>query len=237
VRGILKFRLQHFQYALGIADNIIVPNANYPVSECAHRCVALGICSALCVLATIDLDHEMPLAAHKIREIRSDRLLTHEFAARKLPVAKVSPKHKSARVLRCRSARARSVEIAVGPRMSAPHPGPLPQAGRGRAAPGGSISAASPVPFQKSNLRRRGRGGCAKEREDDFTRETPWIFCGARPGSLGAPRRQNIFASSAKSFASSALKRSFLSTTHRHRSAGRSPAGGARRGRWRRRGR
>jgi hypothetical protein len=43
------------------------------------------------VVAAIDFDHETPLAADEVREIRSDRLLTHEFDACELPVAEMSP--------------------------------------------------------------------------------------------------------------------------------------------------
>ena len=91
MRSNFEFRPQHFENALDIAENIVVPNPNCPVPRVAHRLIALGVCSIARMLAAMDLDHEMPLAAYKVREIRSDRLLTHEFTSHQLPVAKMPP--------------------------------------------------------------------------------------------------------------------------------------------------
>jgi hypothetical protein len=82
------------QNAADIAENRIVPNPNSPVSEFAHRCIALGVCGTFGVVAAIDFDHETPLAADEVREIRSDRLLTHKLETGELPIAKMSPEHK-----------------------------------------------------------------------------------------------------------------------------------------------
>jgi hypothetical protein len=87
VRGIFEFRPQHLQNALDIVENIVVPNPNNLVSEIAHRPIALGVRVTVRMLPAINLRHEMPLATHKVREIRPNRLLTHEFEARELPIA------------------------------------------------------------------------------------------------------------------------------------------------------
>jgi hypothetical protein len=87
VRGIFEFCAQHLENALDIAENIVVPNPNYFVSEVAQRRITLGVRTTLAMLPAIDLHDEMPLATHKVRKIRSDRLLTHKFEARELPVA------------------------------------------------------------------------------------------------------------------------------------------------------
>ena len=41
------------------------------------------------MLAAIDLNNEAQIATYEICEIRSNRLLTHEFEVGKLPVAKM----------------------------------------------------------------------------------------------------------------------------------------------------
>ena len=88
MRGSLKFRFRHLQNALDIAENIVVPNPDCPVSEFPHRRIAFGVGRTVRMLAAIDLDHEVPLATCKIREIGSNRLLTHELETGKLPIAK-----------------------------------------------------------------------------------------------------------------------------------------------------
>ena len=94
MRGLFKFQLQHLQNTLDIAEDIVVPNPNCPVSELAHRRIACGVCGIVGMLAAIDLHHEMSLAAREVREIGSNRLLTHEFATRELPIAKMPPQQK-----------------------------------------------------------------------------------------------------------------------------------------------
>jgi hypothetical protein len=94
VRGLFEFRPQHFENPFDIAKNIVVPNPNCPVSEVAHRRIAFWVFNTVGMLPAINLQHETPLAACEVREIGPDRLLTHEFAARELPIAKVSPEHK-----------------------------------------------------------------------------------------------------------------------------------------------
>jgi hypothetical protein len=53
VRGIFEFRPEHFQNALDVAENIVVPNPNCLVSEAAHRPIALGVGGTVGMLAAI----------------------------------------------------------------------------------------------------------------------------------------------------------------------------------------
>ena len=54
--------------------------------------IADGVAFALSVLAAVDLNDKPLLSTDKIRDIRPDRLLTHEFESAKRAGAKVSPK-------------------------------------------------------------------------------------------------------------------------------------------------
>ncbi|MGA7523892.1 MAG: hypothetical protein WBW84_15680, partial [Acidobacteriaceae bacterium] len=54
--------------------------------------IAHGVAPVLGVLASIELDDEPFLSADKIGDIRSDRLLTHEFKFAERPRTKVAPK-------------------------------------------------------------------------------------------------------------------------------------------------
>ena len=53
--------------------------------------IADGVAFVVRVLTTIDLDNEPFLPTREIDDIRSDRLLTHEFEPAERPGAKVAP--------------------------------------------------------------------------------------------------------------------------------------------------
>jgi hypothetical protein len=65
VRGLFDLRLQHFENALDIAENLVVPNPNRPVSKFAQPRIASGVGSAVGMLPAIHLDDETPLATTK----------------------------------------------------------------------------------------------------------------------------------------------------------------------------
>jgi hypothetical protein len=100
VRGHSEFRLQHLQSAVDvaediiIAEDIIVPNPNCPISKIAQHRIALTVRRAIGVLPAVDFNDDTLLAANKIREKRANRLLAHEFEAAELPIATMSPEHK-----------------------------------------------------------------------------------------------------------------------------------------------
>jgi hypothetical protein len=128
VRGIFEFPLQHFENTLDIAEDIVIPNSNCPVSKLAHCRIALRVSRIVRMLATIDLHHEMPFAAYEVRKIGSDRLLTHEFAARQLPIAKTPPEQKFGPRTALPQRAGSSCLDRVRP-PHAPHPDPLPASG------------------------------------------------------------------------------------------------------------
>jgi len=53
--------------------------------------IADGVAFVVSVLTTIDLDNEPFLPTSEIDDIRSDRLLTHEFEPAERPGTKISP--------------------------------------------------------------------------------------------------------------------------------------------------
>jgi hypothetical protein len=123
------------QNAVDIAEHIAVPNPDRPISKLAQHGIALAIGGAVRMLAAIDLDNEMQIATDEVCDVGSDRLLPYELETAELPVAQMPPKQHSARVLRRRSARARSVATVLGPRIVAPHPDPLPAGGERELSP------------------------------------------------------------------------------------------------------
>jgi hypothetical protein len=66
VRGNLQLGSEHLQHAFEIAENLVVPEPDDPITERIEVCVAAPIGCAVGVLPTIDLDDETLLAAYEV---------------------------------------------------------------------------------------------------------------------------------------------------------------------------
>jgi len=91
VRGFFQLGSEHLQDAFDVLEYLIVPDPDDLVAEPRQKCVTLAICRALRVLAAVELDDQMPLAADKVRGVGTYGLLAHEFEAAELAVAQLSP--------------------------------------------------------------------------------------------------------------------------------------------------
>jgi hypothetical protein len=91
VRGFFELGLEHLQHAFEVFEYLVVPDPDDLVPERSQNCVPLGICCAVGMLAAVDLDDQMPLAADKVGVVGSYRLLAYEFDAAELAVAQLSP--------------------------------------------------------------------------------------------------------------------------------------------------
>lgn len=87
MRGRFKLPPQHLENTLDVAENIVIPDPNCPISELAHHCFALGIGGAVRVLAPIDLDDEVQIPTDEISKVRSNRFLPHELETGQLSIA------------------------------------------------------------------------------------------------------------------------------------------------------
>ncbi len=65
--------------AFDIFQHFVVPETEDPVTVINEPLIADSVASVIGMLATIDLDDEPFLSTDKIYDIRTDRLLTHEF--------------------------------------------------------------------------------------------------------------------------------------------------------------
>ena len=69
----------HFQYAVRIPQNIVVPEPQHAKSFAAKIAVAHDVLLVLCVLPPIDLDDQLSSKAREVNDVRTDRHLPFEF--------------------------------------------------------------------------------------------------------------------------------------------------------------
>jgi hypothetical protein len=67
------------QHTLAVRQHIVIPEAQDAVAFTRETRIPLGVSFAFRVLAAVDLDNELPLAAYKISDERADCFLTNEF--------------------------------------------------------------------------------------------------------------------------------------------------------------
>jgi len=91
VRGFFELGSEHLQDAFDVLEYLVVPDPDDLVAEPDQQCVPLAICRALCMLAAVDFDDQMPFAADEVRAVGTYRLLADEFEAAELAVARLSP--------------------------------------------------------------------------------------------------------------------------------------------------
>jgi hypothetical protein len=80
-----------FKNAFGIRQNIVIPQAQNAVALGEEKGIAPFVSRIDRVLPAIDLDNQTALAADKIDDVRTNRLLAHEFAVSQSSWAKMIP--------------------------------------------------------------------------------------------------------------------------------------------------
>jgi hypothetical protein len=123
--------------AFDISQHFVIPETQDAVAMRDEPLIAHGVASALRVLATVDLDDEPLLSTDKIHDIRTDRLLTHEFESVERPGAKVSPKLSfgAGRIFPQLTGQTRLRYVCTTHAARPPHPSLSPRAGRGSREP------------------------------------------------------------------------------------------------------
>lgn len=80
------------QHDLGLQQDLVVPEAQHPVSLLLEEPTAsLVVAFLVQVLTAIDLDHELLLQADEIEDVGADRMLPAELVPEHLPPTKVRP--------------------------------------------------------------------------------------------------------------------------------------------------
>jgi hypothetical protein len=78
---LLKRAEYHFKHALGIRQNIIVPESQHPKSFGPEIAIAHFVARVFSVLPAIDLDNQLAAKACKVNDVRSDRHLSLELVS------------------------------------------------------------------------------------------------------------------------------------------------------------
>ncbi len=91
MRGCFKLGSEHLQHAFDVLEYLIVPDPDDLVTDLSQKCVPPAICRALRMLAAVDLDDQMPLAADKVRVVGTYGLLADEFEAAEPSIAQMFP--------------------------------------------------------------------------------------------------------------------------------------------------
>src|SRR6185437_3148660 len=87
-----EFGLNCGQYALQIAENVVVPESKYSISFSDQVIVADRVSCRLRMLPTIDLNHDLLLATDEIADVSANRHLSCKFVAVDLAIADAIPK-------------------------------------------------------------------------------------------------------------------------------------------------
>lgn len=89
--------LQHLknprQYRFWLAQNVIVPEAQYSKPLLFEPAISNGIPLATMVLTAIGLDDQPGAKMHEIHDIGADRLLTAELLSEQAVSAQMTPQH------------------------------------------------------------------------------------------------------------------------------------------------
>lgn len=82
VRGrFLKRSGYRLKYTSDVAKHVVVPESQNPITTPCEMLITQDVAGTTRMLSAIDLNDQTALAAGKINGVRSDRLLTNEFAA------------------------------------------------------------------------------------------------------------------------------------------------------------
>jgi hypothetical protein len=93
VRGRLReLGLNAFEDTFDISKNLVVPETQHLVSALYQPLIARSIAIAQRVLTAINFNHEPPLAADEVNNIRPDRMLPNKFATIERARAELVPK-------------------------------------------------------------------------------------------------------------------------------------------------
>ncbi len=118
MRGLEKQRCNPLEHGIHFVQYLVVPETgDAPSREPEPLRAPAVIRSALDVLSAVELDDEPPLDAREVREPRTDRMLTTEFAPVQLRSAQPMPKTLF---------RVRGGPPQLPRELDAPHPCPLP---------------------------------------------------------------------------------------------------------------
>ena len=92
-----EFGQERLENPVQILNDIVVPDADHPITEGTQPAVAPLVFAAFRVLTAVEFDNQTPLAANEVDVISIDGLLADEFEAAKLPVAEASPQREFCR--------------------------------------------------------------------------------------------------------------------------------------------
>src|SRR5215203_4775744 len=88
-------RLQHgedgIEHRIQILHDVAIPEPEDAVAACYQKGVAHLVVLAFGVLASVELDDQLALAADEVREIWTDRLLAHELVSGELAIVQAIP--------------------------------------------------------------------------------------------------------------------------------------------------
>ena len=91
MRGFFELGLEHLQHAFDVLEYLVVPDPDDLVTEPGQKSVSLVILLVVRMLAAVDLDDQILLAADKVGIVGAYRFLADEFEAAELAVAQLPP--------------------------------------------------------------------------------------------------------------------------------------------------
>jgi hypothetical protein len=86
---VLDYNLEH---TIGVGEHVIVPKPQNCISVFEKHPAAIGVVGGIGMLAAIELDDKIALAAGEIGKVGSDRQLANELVAQQLTVTQMRPK-------------------------------------------------------------------------------------------------------------------------------------------------
>jgi hypothetical protein len=92
-----EFGQKRFEDPVQIFDDVVIPDADYAITEGAQPAVTLPVFAAFRVLAAVELDYQAPLAADKVHVAAIDGLLAAKFEATELSSANACPQRQFCR--------------------------------------------------------------------------------------------------------------------------------------------
>ncbi len=153
--------------AFDIFQHFIIPETQDAVAMLDEPSVTHGVAAAIGVLASVDLEDEPFFSTNEIRDVRSDRLLTHEFESAERARTKVAPKLSfgGCRILPQSSGQTCLRDVCATHASRPPHPALSPRAGRGRSRE---------ATIQKSKVELDARACVALPPQQETFCESPW---------------------------------------------------------------
>jgi hypothetical protein len=93
----LQFGQERLENPVQILDDIVVPYADYAITEGGELAVALPVFSAVRMLAAVEFDNYPPFATNEVHVVAIDGRLADEFEAAELAAANACPQHEFCR--------------------------------------------------------------------------------------------------------------------------------------------